>query len=354
MIASFVIPVFNVEEEYLRACMESLLNVTCKDIEFIIVDDGSHGGLGEICDEYAEKDPRVTVIHKENEGVSIARNTGVKMSKGKYITFIDSDDWIESSRMDELLEYIGGSESDVIAFGQYINYKNKEPLVVAPFDRNMKFSTQEEKKRISAMVLVRGYDTIKTSHGSGVFCNAVDKFIKKDLFLNAELRFDAGVKIGEDNIFYLDLYQKCETIEYRNLLIYHYRMRKSSACHSNSGKVGYESIRLFYDKMGQVLMRNGLFEELKESLLYRCYDLIFEQFVMSFVSCNMDFKRKYRSFVYEMKHPPFKDAIKTIDYRYLDGRDRFKAFLLKNGFQGVLFILLYYKRGGKKYEDAFY
>ena len=88
---SVVMPVYNVEK-YVAQAIESVLDQPCKDLELIIVDDGSPDDSGRICDEYASKDSRVTVIHKEDEGVSVARNTGIDVAKGKYIAFLDSDD----------------------------------------------------------------------------------------------------------------------------------------------------------------------------------------------------------------------------------------------------------------------
>ena len=90
---SIVSPVFNVEK-FLARCLDSLVNQTLSDIEIILVDDGSPDNSGRICDEYAKKDDRVIVIHKENGGVSSARNVGIDKAKGKYICFVDSDDYV--------------------------------------------------------------------------------------------------------------------------------------------------------------------------------------------------------------------------------------------------------------------
>ena len=93
MYFSIIVPVYNVEK-YLRECIDSILCQTFTDFELILVDDGSKDESGKICDEYAEKDNRIKVIHKENGGQSTARNCGVKESSGKYIVFLDSDDFI--------------------------------------------------------------------------------------------------------------------------------------------------------------------------------------------------------------------------------------------------------------------
>lgn len=96
-----IVPVYNVEK-YLDTCIKSIINQTYSNLEIILVDDGSKDDSGRICDKYAEKDKRIKVIHKENEGLSEARNLGIKLSKGDYITFVDSDDYIDE-RMYEIL-----------------------------------------------------------------------------------------------------------------------------------------------------------------------------------------------------------------------------------------------------------
>ena len=91
---SVIIPVYKVEK-YLRQCVDSVINQTYKNLEIILVDDGSPDNCGKICDEYAQKDRRIKVIHQENQGVSAARNLGTKLAQGEYITYVDSDDWLD-------------------------------------------------------------------------------------------------------------------------------------------------------------------------------------------------------------------------------------------------------------------
>ena len=98
---SIIIPIYNVEK-YMEKCLNSVVNQTYNNIEIILIDDGSKDKSREICDNYAKKDNRIKVVHKENNGVSSARNTGIDMSKGKYITFIDSDDYIDTDYIETL------------------------------------------------------------------------------------------------------------------------------------------------------------------------------------------------------------------------------------------------------------
>ena len=109
---SIIIPVYNTEE-YLRECLDSVIEQTLKDIEIILVDDGSTDNSGKICDEYREKDTRITVIHQENRGQGKARNEALKISNGEYIGFIDSDDWIDLDFYEKLYNAASEKESEV-------------------------------------------------------------------------------------------------------------------------------------------------------------------------------------------------------------------------------------------------
>ena len=113
---SIIVPVYNVEP-YLRRCVNSIINQTYKNLDIILVDDGSTDHSGEICDEYAAKDNRIKVIHRENGGLSAARNTGLSISKGEYVYFVDSDDYIEIETCEIALNCAIKHQADIVCFG---------------------------------------------------------------------------------------------------------------------------------------------------------------------------------------------------------------------------------------------
>ncbi len=113
---SIIVPVYKVEK-YLPKCIDSILAQTFKDFELILIDDGSPDHCGEICDEYATKDPRIRVIHQENQGVSAARNAGLDIATGSYIGFVDSDDWIEPAMYETMVGLANKQDLDVVICG---------------------------------------------------------------------------------------------------------------------------------------------------------------------------------------------------------------------------------------------
>ena len=121
---SVIIPVYKVEK-YIHKCIDSVLNQTFRDIQVILVDDGSPDNCGHICDEYSKADKRVSVVHKENGGLSDARNAGMKYAEGNYILFVDSDDYIEHDMIEYMYSRIKDSDADMATCGIYEVYSDR-------------------------------------------------------------------------------------------------------------------------------------------------------------------------------------------------------------------------------------
>ena len=115
-LVSIVVPIYNVEK-YLNRCIENLINQTYRNVEIVLVNDGSTDSCPQICDEYAKKDSRIKVIHKENQGPGVARNTGIENATGDYICFFDSDDYIESDTIEKCVLEITSNDADMVIFG---------------------------------------------------------------------------------------------------------------------------------------------------------------------------------------------------------------------------------------------
>lgn len=210
-IVSVIVPVYKVEP-YLRKCVNSILAQTYKNLEIILVDDGSPDRCGEICDEYARKDPRVKVIHKKNGGLSDARNAGLDICTGQYIAFVDSDDWIEPHMYQRLYELIQQFDAD-IAYGGISNDVEEDGRIYTHSVSNYGKTPFSEEK----------IDAMKRFFLSS--CAAWDKLYKAHLF--AEIRFPIG-EINEDEAIILPLLDQCNIICYTNEICYHYIKRINS------------------------------------------------------------------------------------------------------------------------------
>jgi glycosyltransferase involved in cell wall biosynthesis len=210
---SIIVPVYRVEP-YLRQCLDSILNQTYRDIEVLLIDDGSPDKCGRICKEYADIDERIRLFHTDNKGLSSARNLGLQEARGEYIGFVDSDDWLEPKMYSILLQQLETTEADISACGvrcEYLNSHNDYSIVNG-------FYTGKNAIRVFVCEL-----------SNGVW----NKLYKKKCW--------AGICFPENHTYeeIATLYKvmlKANSLSCIPLPLYHYRMRKGSIVHTKSNQ----------------------------------------------------------------------------------------------------------------------
>lgn len=229
---SIIVPVYQVEQ-YLRRCVESVLAQTFRDFECILVDDGSTDASGQMCDEYARREPNFSVIHKENGGLSSARNAAIPVAKGEYLCFLDSDDVLHPRALELMVSALEENGAD---------------LVSAPLKE---FSTEDAK--------FAAFDTIPTTvmgqedfidhllpDNFGRICvTACGKLYRREIF--HQIRYPEG-KIYEDLHVYLNVLLKCSRIALLDEPLYHYYTNPASITRSNYLK---------HDRFGEFQVREG-------------------------------------------------------------------------------------------------
>lgn len=191
---SVVVPVYNVER-YLHRCVDSILAQTLSDIELILVDDGSPDGSGAICDEYVEKDRRVRVIHKPNGGVSSARNAGIEAAQGKWLCFVDSDDYIDKTYLEDFR--LGDSEADMYMQG----YRELSP------DKDVIAEHQLTCTEASYLS-----EIIAESEDLCIMNSPCFKLYRAKIIYDNNIRFDIELSYGEDHVFSLDYLQYANSV----------------------------------------------------------------------------------------------------------------------------------------------
>lgn len=215
-IISVIIPIFNVEK-YLKRCVDSIINQTYKNLEIILVDDGSTDECPGICDDYAKKDGRIKVIHKENGGLSDARNAGMKTASGEYIGFVDSDDWIDLQTYSLVLQKMFDTQSQIGAF----NIISVSDGDFSP-DLSDKFEVLDSQKAIENTI-----DNVK------VKTVAWNKLYHRSVL--KDLSFKIG-RLNEDEFFTFYALDKAERIVYLYRQCYYYYQRPDSIMGSYSIK----------------------------------------------------------------------------------------------------------------------
>lgn len=223
---SVIVPVYNVEE-YLRPCIDSILEQTFTDFELILVDDGSPDRCGEICDEYEQIDKRIRVIHQENGGLSAARNAGLDVMSGEYVTFIDSDDLVDKKFLEELYDNIQNDKAQ-ISLCQLQEFENISEI------KNL-YGSQPKRNVISgqqaALAVYR--------YASGVGVAAWGKLYRKDLFDN--IRFPVG-KIHEDQAIIPIVLFNAEVVSVSYEKLYFYRKVDNSIMNRTFSIQRYDDI----------------------------------------------------------------------------------------------------------------
>lgn len=217
MFLSFVVPIYNVKD-YLRECIDSLLNQNVNDYEIILVDDGSTDGSGCICDEYIERYKRVRVIHQKNRGQATARNIGIEMAKGEYIACIDGDDFIEKNCLKDIQNYIITNDSPDVLFLKAFKYDHKgnKKLLDEEFDEG-RIVHQKREDVIQYIAELNKFP--------GSSCT---KIVKKDLIVNKGIYFEDG-KVVNDLQWVKRILFNAQSFGYYNKPYYYYRQNRAGS-----------------------------------------------------------------------------------------------------------------------------
>ena len=254
---SVVIPVYNVEK-YLSECLDSVVNQTYKNLQIILVDDGSTDFSGKICDVYAEKDNRITVVHQKNAGAGAAKNTGLELIDGDYFSIIDSDDYIELDMYEKMVNSLEKYNADIVQCLFRNVYVNDS------FDRKYKIKGNYPKVLTSKSFLKEYLYDWKYA----IFAN---KVFKSSLL--KEIRFPVGRKIDDEFFTYKLVCNAKKVVNIDNIL-YNYRMRKTSVMNEN------DTDRLIYDRIDCFIERYNYVSDIYPSLkkkynLKLYYDLLY-------------------------------------------------------------------------------
>lgn len=254
-LVSVIIPIFNVEQ-FLDQCVESVINQTYKNLEIILVDDGSPDNCGKMCDEYAAQDNRIKVIHKQNGGLSDARNVGIDIATGNYITFIDSDDYVMPDMINILIRIIVNSYTD-IAQCEFIRSKSGcvSESKQGAF-QSEKFTVYSENK-MAAYIKNKKFATA-----------AWGKIYKKSLF--NEIRFPVG-RLHEDVFTTYKLIHKAESVAVTDYVGYVYRITENSITTSKFSPKKLDSV---YGKLEQSEFIENNYPNLRKNaysaIIYAC------------------------------------------------------------------------------------
>lgn len=245
---SIIVPIYGIEQ-FISQCIESLLNQTYLNLEIILVDDGSKDRSGEICDEYAEKDSRIVVYHKQNGGLTSARNYGLDRASGDWIMHVDGDDWIDTSTLERLLEKAAKTNADIVFSDFWFEYPDKQ-------EQSHFYDWSKQ-----------GVDGLKEYISTSWTCLA-GSIQKRSLYINNNLRSPERINFCEDFHLIVRLCYFAKNIVKVGQPLYHYRQHNSSMIHNNSKKNGIDERRVYADII-DFFKQQGVYNEFKECMAWR-------------------------------------------------------------------------------------
>lgn len=239
---SIVVPVYNIPEATLRKCIESAINQTLNEIEIILVDDGSTNNSGLICDEYKDKDNRIKVIHKVNGGLSAARNTGYKNAVGEWVTFLDSDDWIDRHLCEDTYEIGMNNSADIVIFGTIQEFEHYK----TPFKYHYSDGTifeGEKCKEVQCEIL----------NFTGNVATAWGKLFNRHFLEENQLEHNEELRQGSEGIeFNIRVFEKVKKIYFTDKVYYHYIFNPYSISAKHDEKTHYYVIKCFEEIKKQI------------------------------------------------------------------------------------------------------
>jgi glycosyltransferase involved in cell wall biosynthesis len=266
ILVSIIIPVYN-SEAFLDKCIQSAINQSYKNIEVILVDDGSIDSSGEICDNYSSIDSRVKTIHKNNGGLVSSRKTGLKASTGEYVLYIDGDDWIELNLIENYVNQVIKFDADVVISSHIVNLEGREDILM-----NSIPSGVYDKDKLKSIIYPKMLHTGKFSQ-FGIFSYSWGKLYRKELLLENQLKVDESITIGEDALCLYPTLLDANTLVILEQPGYYYRQRADSLI-KTLRKIEISKMQKVYDDFKSIFFDKGVLDIMLPQLQHYLLSLL--------------------------------------------------------------------------------
>ena len=322
---SIIVPVYKVPEPYLRKCIESCTSQTLREIEILLVDDGSPDRCGEICDEYAAKNPKITVIHKENGGLCSARNAGFAAARGEWIMFVDGDDWIDADMCEQMLGPGMREDVDLVMCGitrEYEHSSQEYKFYLRDYAKSKKVYRGKECRWLQMQLLVYN-------------CNiavAYSKLIRRKLLLENHIIHDEELRQGAEGLeFNIRLFEKLQSALFINRPFYHYLYNENSISSSHSEENHRFVIRCF-EKIRELIETSSNRDRLLPWFDNRLLYVIVTTAISGYFNPDnpAPFKEKKKGYEAYLQQPIVEHALQTTNLRGLSKQRRVVLFLIRH------------------------
>ena len=341
---SIIVPVYKIEETYLRNCLDSLANQGREDYQVILVDDGSPDHCGEICEEYASGNPLFKVIHQENQGVSVARNNGIELVDTQWMTFVDPDDWIESDFVTTLYE-LKEKNADIAMFNYYQEFERKTIENHLPIKDGYLTDDWMDIMRISTFHVPK-INGRYYQYEYGVLWN---KLYRTDLIIKNHIRFIPEARKGQDALFNTVAYQYAKSIYYTCKVLYHYRYLQASVTNRFNENIVYYN-EISFAEQERILRKFHLSEKYWIAYYSHVLTRFYSYFRLYYFNPknHMKWKEKKRAINGLIKKEPYIIALKKYDKDVLSLTQNIFIFFLKKRMYFVIWLLVKSYQRSKK------
>ena len=328
---SVIVPVYNTEK-YLRECIDSILAQTFTDFELILVDDGSTDGSGAICDAYAQKDPRIRVVHQENGGVTVARKTAMKMAEGGWVSFVDSDDWISPAMFDTMMKKVEEHGAEIVVCDAFMEFPDKSEIAGSFVKAGFYDKSAMTQKIYPTMIM-----SIKDRRPgmTGWLCNKIfDRALLDKVFWSV----DDSFVFSEDGLCCYAALLKCESIYVFHIPLYHYRQHMESAMHQYNGEKRYAKLLKAYKAHEEMLAIHGAL------YLEQMYDFVAVNTITNLRNVLLFDKEtplftrfsQARKFV---SHPMIRTSLRKAIHKHKNRKEKLKTYLALHKCACLLYFL---------------
>ena len=348
---SVIVPCYKVEE-YLPKCIDSLTSQTLEDIQIILVDDGSPDSSGQICDKAKANDERIIVIHKENGGVSAARNDGLEKANGRYVIFVDSDDYMPTDALEILYNRAEETRADVV-IGDVYRVFGKEERYVHFYEKEF---TTSDRSEIDKLIQADFYNQYCPYPYKGVpafgYGGPWNKLVLREMLVKNDIKFDTRVNgLFDDIIYTAYVLASARTISYISHPVYSYRILTTSITRTYKSNL-LETNRAIFNSWNEFLTRfdpNHVYREAYYANVIRRFDDCLNRYFFSDNS-NKSSKEVRKELSQVMASEPYKLVPKYVNLGKLTKRHRMLAKQLKNGSPMLVSIIYHLSNFRRKHK----
>lgn len=258
---SVIVPAYNIEK-FIGQCIESILQQSYQDFELILVDDGSKDNTGRICDEYTKDDGRIKVIHKDNGGLVSARKTGISSAVGKYVTYVDGDDWLKQDALEIMCRKAIEMQADIV-IADFVSIGKEQKNLIQNIDGGFYTKDKLEKVFYPSMLSKGEYFSF------GIQPSLCGRMFRRDIILPFQLQVNEKIRLGEDAACCYACFLKAESLYYlKGQSLYCYRMRDTSISHAIIKTYYTDEILLLAEQMKSQFAVYSKIEDALQNQLY--------------------------------------------------------------------------------------